>query len=559
MSQTPPLRLPPGTLIRQYRIRRLVGAGGFGAVYEAEVTSAPGHTVALKETHAAGTLAAFQHEWTVLRALRHPNLPLYDEVFAEAGRGYLVMEFVSGQDLEAVLTQGRVLTEAQVLGYALQLCDVLAYLHQQRPAILHRDIKPANIRITPEGLLKLVDFGLVKRSDQATQTVLRGAGSPAYAPLEQYGGAAHTDVRSDIYSLGATLYHLLTGQEPPPAVVRSAQSADPLVWPHRATQQRISFAVSEAIVTALALRKDERYPDSLQFKQALLGSGTQPRPGATTGTDRPDPATGATITLTGPPVPAPTAPPHRTTKTAPPAPSRQAVPPVPPPPAAVRPARPAPGPARTRTAASIPHPAGQRWRMGFAIGWATLGCVGWIIGLLLSAVGVGFTVVMLLASDTAPTTAGFVLLLAVLGLVLGGSLGLAQGGLLTGRVSLPGWWLIMAIGWAAGVPAGVLAWAIAAAQAGLLEAGAAAGFSVGALTGSVQWLALRGARAQWAGWWLLATLLCWPLAGVLAAAWYARLMQSASVWPWAVCLLVAGLIAQSLLGVVVGWIVPPRA
>ncbi|NJP07763.1 MAG: protein kinase [Chloroflexaceae bacterium] len=160
---------------------------------------------------------------------------------------------------------------AQVLAYSVQLCDVLNYLHRQNPPILHRDIKPANIRLTPDGLIKLVDFGLLK---QGTGPTTRRALTPNYAPLEQWGqGGQHTDARSDIYSLGATLYHLLTGQLPLPAVDRISQGGDTLPSPLTYNAQ-LPPNVVYAIVKALAIKPEDRYPDAEKMKHDLV-SGTK--------------------------------------------------------------------------------------------------------------------------------------------------------------------------------------------------------------------------------------------------------------------------------------------
>ncbi|HMA33611.1 MAG TPA: serine/threonine-protein kinase, partial [Chloroflexia bacterium] len=194
-----------------YRIEGVLGQGGYGAVYTAlawptaaargAVTA--GQAVALKQHFDPAGVTQQRREFAVLNGLGHANLPHYYETFEAGDHGYLVMELVPGQNLEAVL--GRHpggLGESQVLSYALQLCDVLSYLHAQQPPILHRDIKPANIRLTPEGLIKLVDFGLLKQGLGQTGSALRGLGTPEYAPLEQYGRGGSTDPRSDLYSLG---------------------------------------------------------------------------------------------------------------------------------------------------------------------------------------------------------------------------------------------------------------------------------------------------------------------------------------------------------------------
>jgi len=154
----------PGTLVRHYQIKRVIGWGGFGAVYEAEDTHQPGSRVALKESFDPSGMLSFQGEFTALQQHQHPQLPHYAAMFIEQGNGYLVMEFIPGQSLEEVLdTEAGPLPETQALGFALQLCEVLTYLHCQQPPIIHRDLKPANVRLTPSGRIKLVDFGLFKQ------------------------------------------------------------------------------------------------------------------------------------------------------------------------------------------------------------------------------------------------------------------------------------------------------------------------------------------------------------------------------------------------------------
>ena len=262
-----------GTTVGRYRILSLIGHGGFGAVYEAEIVQRPGVHVALKETFESDSVRSFQKEFVTLCQLHHPNLPRYYEMFESNGNGYLVMDYVPGQSLEDILLkQQGPLAEVQVLGYAVQLCDVLTYLHAQYPPIIHRDIKPANIRLTPEGLIKLVDFGLHKQGTTATASSRRGL-TPAYAPLEQWGaGGLHTDARSDVYSLGATFYHLLTGQVPACATDRIADSTDPiLAMPMLQLNPQLSKSAVLAITTAISLPPDKRYPDALSFKRALLG------------------------------------------------------------------------------------------------------------------------------------------------------------------------------------------------------------------------------------------------------------------------------------------------
>jgi len=224
------MALAVGQLLQnRYCILRLLGQGGMGAVYLAEDTRL-GRQRAVKENipdpYANPQVLAqmrqqFQVEARILAALDHPNLPKVYDFFSDAGNEYMVMEYVEGDNLAALLQrQGGPLPERPVLLWADQVLDALEELHGQQPRpIIHRDIKPANIILTTKGRIKLVDFGLVKLFDPSnpgTATAMKGMGTPEYAPLEQYGkGAGHTDARSDIYSLGATLYHLLTGVSPP--------------------------------------------------------------------------------------------------------------------------------------------------------------------------------------------------------------------------------------------------------------------------------------------------------------------------------------------------------
>ena len=260
-----------GATIGHYRIVGLLGRGGFGAVYEAEDIQPPRSRVALKETHDASSIASLAKEFEVLKNLRHANLPRYYESFEADGNGYLVMELVPGQNLQEILDRRETpLPETQVLAYAVQLCDVLTYLHSQTPAIIHRDVKPANARITPEGLIKLVDFGLLKLGTGATQSSRRGL-TPAYAPLEQYGTASqHTDPRSDVYSLGATIYHLLTNLPPMSVTERVAVVPDPLTPPQR-LNPAITNHVARAVVVAMSIKQNDRYPDIATLKKALQG------------------------------------------------------------------------------------------------------------------------------------------------------------------------------------------------------------------------------------------------------------------------------------------------
>lgn len=288
------LPLALGTVLRsRYKIVELVGQGGMGAVYRAEDLRLEGRQCAVKEVQleteadfATQSREQFHREASVLARLDHPNLPKVSDYFSEEGRDYLVMDFVAGRNLKEIMDearrQGRFLDEKQVRAWADQLCDALDYLHSQDPPILHRDVKPANIRLTPStgsghrpgGTLKLVDFGLVKLlapDDSRTITILQGRGTIQYTPLEQYGGdTGHTDIRSDIYSLGATLYHLLTNQAPADVKQRFLRP-DSLPSP-RSLNPRLSPRVERAILRALEMHPDKRPSSVAEFKAELHSS-----------------------------------------------------------------------------------------------------------------------------------------------------------------------------------------------------------------------------------------------------------------------------------------------
>jgi serine/threonine protein kinase len=263
-----------------------------GAVYRAEDLRLKGRFCALKEVRPdpdaspealAQSLEQFRREAYTLARLDHPNLPKVSDTFSEGQHEYLVMDFVGGQDLsrlaETERRAGEYLDERVVLRWADQMCDALAYLHSREPPVLHRDIKPANIKLTPDGLIKLVDFGLVKllaADDSRTVTILQGRGTAAYTPLEQYGGdtTGHTDVRSDIYSLGGTLYHLLTNQ--PPADAKQRFLDPDALAPPRMINPRISLATERAIMAAIAMHPDQRPSEVGDLRDMLNGSVIPP-------------------------------------------------------------------------------------------------------------------------------------------------------------------------------------------------------------------------------------------------------------------------------------------
>ncbi|UCC65636.1 MAG: serine/threonine protein kinase [Anaerolineae bacterium] len=275
-----------GTVLRErYEIQALIGRGGMGGVYESHDRRLPGRRCAVKEIHlpadigpaaAAQAREQFQQEARTLARLDHPNLPKVSDYFSVGDRDYLVMDYVPGRDLHQIVQetarQGQFLDEAQVAGWARQICDALAYLHRQDPPVVHRDLKPANLKLTPDGQVKVVDFGLVKPvdpDDPRTLTSVRGLGSLPYLPLEQYADVeGHTDSRSDLYALGATLYHLLTGQAPPSAQQRFLQP-ESLPLP-RQINPDLSAEAESAILAAMAIHPSRRPPSVGAWRRLWL-------------------------------------------------------------------------------------------------------------------------------------------------------------------------------------------------------------------------------------------------------------------------------------------------
>jgi len=323
----------------RFYLTRVLKAGGQGAVFEG--AGDDGKVYAVKEMldnfadpkeRAAG-IARFEAEAGLLERLSHPRIPRVYAHFEDEGKHYLVMDFVRGEDLDSVVEREGAITEPRVLDWADQICEVLGYLHAN--GMIYRDMKPSNVMLEPGGTIKLIDFGIAK--------VLQGAnrgtqiGTPGYAPPEQYQGIATRE--SDIYALGATLHHLLTGRNPqdhPPFSFPPARDVNPAV----------SRATSDAIARALQMRPEDRYGSLADFA-AALGLG-QPAP-AVVRTSAPQPAGAARPAPASAqrPLPQPAAPPPR--RPAPqPAPGRPA--------ASPSSAQPQPAPPRQRRQ---PAPASQ--------------------------------------------------------------------------------------------------------------------------------------------------------------------------------------------------------
>jgi serine/threonine protein kinase len=281
--------IAPNTLLQnRYLVLNQIGQGGMGAVYIA-TDQRFGSTVALKETFFTdpGLRKAFEREARLLNHLRHPALPRVSDHFTEEEGQFLVMEYIAGDDLgEKLKERGGAFTLSEVLNWADQLLDALDYLHTQEPAIIHRDIKPQNLKLTPRNAIVLLDFGLAKGTaamqTKVTATASVFGYSRNYAPLEQIQGAG-TDPRSDIYSLGATLYHLITGVTPPDALTRATAvlngQPDPLL-PANEVHAQVTEAVASVLSRAMAQNASQRPQTAAAMREAMRDAARQ---GHTTG------------------------------------------------------------------------------------------------------------------------------------------------------------------------------------------------------------------------------------------------------------------------------------
>ena len=265
----------------RYLIVQLIGQGGMGEVYLA-VDQRLGSAVALKRTFFNEDSAlgnAFEREAKILARLRHPVLPKVIDHFVENGDQFLVMEHISGDDLAKRLEIAKKpFPLSWVMFWADQLLDALAYLHSHEPPIIHRDIKPENLKLTDENHIVLLDFGLSKDfdsrqpSEPATPSVV--GYSPHYASMEQIRGTG-TDARSDIFSLSATLYQLLTNTIPPDALTRVdtllSGASDP-IQPMYQLNSEVPHAISDVILKGLAVRQEERFTTAAEMQKALRRS-----------------------------------------------------------------------------------------------------------------------------------------------------------------------------------------------------------------------------------------------------------------------------------------------
>jgi serine/threonine protein kinase len=276
-SSAPRRQLQAGTkLAQRYLIQEVIGVGGMGSVYRARDLHFPNvvKLVAVKEmvNLAPDPLVRqtivqnFEREANLLATLNHASIPRIYDYFSQDNRSYLVLEFIHGKDLEAVISEtDGFLPEEQVLTWAIELCDVLAYLHAHKPdPIIFRDMKPSNVMVNHNGDIILVDFGIAK----TFQTGIKGTmiGTEGYSPPEQYRGEATP--LADIYALGATMHHALTRRDPrlePPFSFNER--------PIRKMNPAVSAELEAVIATALQYNVEERFPSAMDMKEALLNAG----------------------------------------------------------------------------------------------------------------------------------------------------------------------------------------------------------------------------------------------------------------------------------------------
>src|SRR5215831_18730236 len=271
------IQLAPGTLLgARYKITRRIGGGGMGSVYLAEDLNLANRPVAVKEmiemfadeSARAKAIEDFKRESELLARLEHPSIPtIYDYFFdGQRGRYYLVMKYIDGGDLAArQRASGGQVDEKQVTDWAIQACDVLDYIHSQTPPIIYRDLKPANLMIdSRSGRVMLVDFGIA-RFVAPSQKGVTAIGTMGYAPPELFAG--NVEPRSDIYSLGATMFHLLTGKDPqdnPLLIFDFTKNPKP-----RQITPQMTTRMEQIICRAVEYKPENRFSSAKAFGQEL--------------------------------------------------------------------------------------------------------------------------------------------------------------------------------------------------------------------------------------------------------------------------------------------------
>ena len=261
-------------LAKRYAIIRKIAQGGQSAVYLAHDSFQNDAERAIKEMSESQiepeklqqAINDFFRESRMLQSLDHPTLARVYDLLMEGNKYYLVMEYVPGHNLEDELVQYRreALDWEEVTTWGMALADTLTYLHSRTPPIIYRDLKPANVMLMPDGNIKLIDFGIARWLIPARMTDTMQLGTDGYAPLEQY--SSRSEPRSDIYALGASLYHLLTGRVPEAAPLRMAGHNLKSI---REVNPRTPEVVERVILKALNLQPQDRFRNAQEMREAL--------------------------------------------------------------------------------------------------------------------------------------------------------------------------------------------------------------------------------------------------------------------------------------------------
>ena len=289
--------LPIGTVLDgKFKIVQVLGEGGMGTVYKVELVGRPGYYRAVKELlinlntsaeERRSAIERFDKEIDLLFSLKHPHIPSFLLSFQERGNYYFVMEFVPGQSLDKMLEKNKgPLNEEDVIKWMMQVCEALSYIHSFNPPIILRDLKPGNVMVTPNGDVQLIDFGIARRFDPNKRTNTENLGTISYASPEHLGSLTspgqrrspqnpgklvQTDARSDIYSLGATMFHLLTNYEPDPIqtpATGSIRAKNPRLRTVR-VGNTVVCPVEQVIIKAMQQNPDQRFQNAEAMRTAL--------------------------------------------------------------------------------------------------------------------------------------------------------------------------------------------------------------------------------------------------------------------------------------------------
>jgi serine/threonine protein kinase len=264
-----PALLPENAVLQgRYQITRLIGQGGMGAIYLADDLRFARRVAVIKEMldHFSDpeqrriATSNFDREAEMLANLKHPGIPEVYDRFTEGNRHYLVMEYIDGADLEQglIARDNQPYEEGQVIDWAIQICEILAYMHEQDPPIVYRDMKPANLILNKKGRIYVVDFGIARHFNPTKKGTM--IGTQGYAPPEQYRG--QVEPRSDLYALAATLHHLLTGRDP--------QGEAPFSFaPLRDENPKISLQLEKLVSRCLSMEPESRFKNAHDMIEAL--------------------------------------------------------------------------------------------------------------------------------------------------------------------------------------------------------------------------------------------------------------------------------------------------